>query len=112
MNLRAFFLALLATAFTTPGQIFYKLGAVKLPIIFTNWELALAVLFYFIAGVLFILALKTGELIQVFPVLATSYVWVSLAGMWLFGEVMTVANWVGIAFIVCGVAALALGRNK
>ena len=86
--------------------------AVKLPIIFTNWELALAVLFYFIAGVLFILALKTGELIQVFPVLATSYVWVSLAGMWIFGEVMTFVNWVGIAFIVCGVAALALGRNK
>lgn len=112
MNLRALFLALLATAFTTPGQIFYKLGAVKLPVLLTNWELALAVAFYFVAGVLFILALKTGQLVQVFPVLATSYVWVSLAGMWLFGEVMTLANWIGIAFIVCGVAALAFGREK
>ena len=56
------------------------------------------------------LALRDGELSIVYPVIALTYVWVSLLSVLVFHEPMNIFKAVGIAVIVAGVAVL--GRSK
>ena len=84
MKYRPYLYVLMATLFTTPGQIFYKFGAERLPEILTNWPLFLAIGLYLFAVIFFILALRTGDLARVYPILATSFIWIALAGTFIW----------------------------
>jgi len=109
MKSKSVMLVLLATLLTTPGQIFFKMGAQRLPQVWTNWPLFLAVLLYGFAGCFFIVALRSGNLTRVYPIFATSYIWVTLAGKWVFHDAVRLVNWVGIVLIICGVCCVAFG---
>lgn len=102
----AVWLVIFSTILTTSAQLFYKFGAERLPEVLSNWPLVVGFALYCFAALLIIWALRFVELSVVFPLLATSFVWVSLISVFFFGESLSVINWVGVFLIACGVAVV------
>jgi multidrug transporter EmrE-like cation transporter len=61
---------------------------------------------------LLVLALRYGELSVLYPIIALTYVWVSLLSVTLLGESMNPYKALGLAIIVCGVTILGRGPRK
>ena len=96
------------------AQILMKTGANGLgttsPVeIVTSPPLFAGYCLYGLSTVLLILALRDGELSILYPVIALTYVWVTLLSIWLFHEVINAWKTAGIVVIVLGVAVL--GRD-
>ncbi len=92
------------------GQIFFKLASEDLSFEFTklisNWKLWLGLFLYGIATVLFIIALKQGNLSILYPVIATSYIWVTIFSMLFLKEVFPFYKWSGVLLIILGVGII------
>lgn len=112
----AFGLMILCTLLTSTAQILYKLGANRLIVSFygiiTNYQLILGLTLYVIAGAILIFALRHGDVTVLYPIVATSYVWVSLLSVGVLGELMNVYKWIGIFIIITGVIFVSLGSKK
>lgn len=106
----AVWLVIFSTILTTAAQLFYKSGASRLPEFVSNWPLIVGFVLYCLAALLIIWALRFVELSVVFPLLATSFVWVSLLSVFVFGESLSVINWFGVILIACGVAVVGWKR--
>ena len=109
-------LTLLCSVFGALGQAFFKGASEKVGLTdpmswIANWKLLVGLSFYGLATVLFVFALKYGQLSALYPVIAMSYVWVLLIACFYFQEKINVMNWVGVALIVLGVALTAGGRG-
>ncbi len=79
--------------------------------ILTNLRLFLGYCFYGINTVLMALALKGRELSKLYPVIALTYVWVTILSVcFLAGEHINFFRGLGIAFIVGGVSVLGRAR--
>ena len=93
------------------GAILFKLssGQLKLRSFFRNKKLVAGVLLYLTSTMVFIIALKGGELTILYPMVATVYIWVSLLSIWILKEKMNVWKWLGIFFILFGVAFVGIG---
>jgi len=88
------------------GQIFFKLGAPSAKLNFsllTNYHLLLGLFLYALATVLFIFALKFGEVSFLYPIIATSYIWVMLFATLFLGEKVSAFNWFGVFLIISGI---------
>ena len=116
---RSFILVFLCTLVGAAAQMLIKTGAatVTRPGFFgaivamlTNPPLFAGYCLYGFNTILMVLALRDGELSIVYPVIALTYVWVTLLSVWVFHEPMNVFKAVGITVIVAGVAVL--GRRK
>ena len=114
----AILMILFSTLLTSTAQLFLKLSVKTLKFdalsILTNYHLIMGFLFYSIAGILTIIALRQGEVTILYPIFATSYVWVSLSSHFILGEEITTFRWFGIILIVFGVSLLGLnikGKN-
>jgi len=109
-------LVIVCTLFTSFAQIFYKFGADRLSFdifsIITNWPIIIGIILYGTAAVLLIIALSAGEVSVLYPIIATSYIWVSLLSMYFFGEVINLYKWIGMIFIFFGVIMVAKGGKK
>ncbi len=109
-------LILLCTAFTSTAQIFYKLGAGRLEFnlvsILTNYYLIFGLVLYVVGGVILIIGLRGGDLTVLYPIIATSYIWVSILSVYFLNEVMNVFKWIGVAIIFLGVSLVAYGSKK
>jgi drug/metabolite transporter (DMT)-like permease len=117
---RAMLAVLLCTFINAASQVFLKLGTASLgehptmaatavgiitkPLLFAGYAL-LAV-----STVLFVLALRKGELSLLYPVLTLGYVWVTALSVVFFHDSMNVLKAAGIAVIISGVAIL--GKNS
>lgn len=93
------------------AQVLMKSGANVLetahPVdIITNPPLFMGYCLYGISAVLLVLALRDGELSILYPVIAMTYVWVTVLSVWFFSEVINVWKVAGIALIVIGVGVL------
>ena len=108
----AVFLMFFCTLLTSIAQIFLKKGAMLLPNLFTNLPLLIGCFLYGSAAIIFIIALKGGELSVLYPIIATSYVWVSLLSGYYFNEMITQLKWFGILSIVIGVSLIGKGSKK
>ena len=79
--------------------------------ILTNFRLFLGYCFYGVNTILMALALKGRELSKLYPIIALTYVWVTILSIFvLAGEHMNFFRGIGIAFIVAGVSVL--GRTR
>ena len=67
---------------------------------------------YGINAVLFVLALRDGELSLLYPIIALTYVWVSLLSVYYFHESMNPLKVTGLVVIVAGVAILGRGGKR
>jgi drug/metabolite transporter (DMT)-like permease len=109
-------LVIVCTLFTSFAQIFYKFGADRLIFdifsIITNWPIIIGIILYGTAAVLLIIALKGGDVSVLYPIIATSYIWVSLLSMYFFGDIINLYKWIGMIFIFFGVVLVAKGGKK
>lgn len=97
-----------------------KSGASSLPHVSGMWPnlLAMAMDARLVAGyslygmstVLLVIALRHGELSLLYPVIALTYVWVTILSVAVFHEHLNVLRICGVAVIVAGVGIL--GREK
>ena len=107
---------LFSTLLTSTAQLFWKLGVDNLKFnilsIITNIELITGILLYAVAGILLILSFRGGEVSVLYPIFATSYIWVSFLSIYFLGEIMNLFKWTGISAIVIGIVLIGLGSKK
>ena len=82
------------------------LGILTNPLLFSGYCL------YGIFAALLVYALRHGELSILYPVIALTYVWVSILSVVMFHESMNTMKALGIVVIVIGVAVLGRGGAK
>ena len=108
--LLSIFLAVIVTFIGTIAALLVKLGSKTFsfrPLSFVkNYKLIIGLFMYVISSILFILALKGGELSVLYPILAIGYIWISLVSMKFLNEKMTLSKWIGIIFIIIGVSVI------
>ncbi len=99
--------------FNSVGQLFFKKGADRLERnfykIITNKYIWTGIIIYVLGTVVFVGALRYGELSVLYPFVATNYIWVSLLASKYLGEKMNIVKWLGILLIIIGVFAIGLG---
>ena len=109
----AIVLMLICTLLTSTAQLFYKKGASKLSFntvaLITNYSLITGMVLYVIGAFLMIIAFRGGEVTVLYPIIATSYIWVSIFSITFLGEVMNLLKWAGIMFIIIGVSLIGIG---
>jgi drug/metabolite transporter (DMT)-like permease len=114
----AIFIVLACTLLVAVAQYLIKLGANRLSHaglvataigIFTIPALFAGYFLYGVFTVLFVYALRHGELSVLYPLIALSYVWVTITGVVAFHEMMNPLRVAGLVVIVAGVAVLGLG---
>jgi len=108
-KLWAIALVLLCTLMTSTAQIIYKLGVKP----FNVYLILMGLVIYGIAAAVLITALKGGELSVLYPIIATSYIWVSLFSPIFFpSDTMNLLKWIGVIFIILGISFIGLGSKK
>jgi multidrug transporter EmrE-like cation transporter len=78
----------------------------------TNIPLIAGYALYGINTLMLVLALREGELSMLYPIIALTYVWVTLLSYLLLAEKSNLFKNIGIATIVIGVAVLGRGGRK
>jgi|SRR3989344_2127514 len=113
---KAIALMLLCTIFASTAHILFKFGANTLNYAeissFFNWPLVMGLFSLGVGAIFMMAAFRLGELTLVFPVLSTSYVWVSLLSPLFFPQdSMNVWKWVGVIIILISVSGLGLSSS-
>ncbi len=113
----AIVLIVLCTFFTSLGQLLWKGGLkyIDFSILstFFNWPFVLGFVSYGLGAVLMILAFRRGELSVLYPIFATSYIWVSLASPLFFpSDSMNAWKWAGVSIILVSVSLLGWGNTR
>lgn len=107
---------LFCTLLTSTAQLFYKFGAEKLEFnflsIITNYELLMGILLYAVGGTLLILSFRGGEVSALYPIIATSYIWVSFLSIYFLNEEMNIFKWAGVLTIVSGIILIEYGSSR
>ena len=108
-------LVTLATLVGAFGPILLKKASAKklssIKSLMVNYHLFGGVALYGIGTILFIPALKGGELSVLYPFVALAYIWVSLLSVKFLGEKMNKYKWIGIFLIILGVSFIGLGSR-
>ncbi len=110
-------LVIFFTFLTSAAQIMYKMAADRLTTnpaeLLTNWPLLVGAVLYLISAALMMISFSGGEISVLYPIIALSYVWVSLLSPIFFpSDSMNTLKWFGIAFIIGGVASIGVGSQK
>ena len=103
----AIILSLFCALLGSMGQTFFKIGSKNITgnvlSWLMNWQIILGMILYGLSAILFIIALKHGKLSILYPIIATSYIWVTLIAHYVFKEQINYLNWFGVLIIICGV---------
>jgi uncharacterized membrane protein len=95
------------------GPIFLKRASDSISLnilkLIKNWNLIIGVACYGFGTIVFIPALKGGDLSVLYPLVAVSYVLVCLYSIKMLKEKMNTLKWIGIALIMVGVMFIGLG---
>jgi multidrug transporter EmrE-like cation transporter len=114
-RLRSIVLMIICTIFTSTAQILYKIGANKLTFdfisIITNWPLIIGLALYGVGAGLVIIALRGGEVTVLYPIITSSYIWVTLASGYIFNETINPIRWVGVSLIIAGILFITFGEK-
>ncbi len=114
----AIIIVLACTLLVAIGQYLIKLGANQLSHaglvatmigIFTIPQLFAGYCLYGVFTVLFVYALRHGELSILYPLIALGYVWVTITAVVAFHESMNPFKIVGLLVIILGVGVLGFG---
>ena len=102
-----------AAIFGSFGPIFLKKGSKEFTLnitkILKNRYLILGLSIYAVSSIIFIIALKGGEVSVLYPLVSITYICVSFLSVKYLNEKMDVYKWIGIALIVLGVAFVGIG---
>ncbi len=112
----AILMVILMTGLTSFAQLMLKIGSASLAFDFialiTNVPLMIGAIAYVVGSVIFIIALKYGELSVLYPIIALSYIWVNLLSAHFLGESLHALKWAGIISILVGVWLIGWGSDK
>jgi undecaprenyl phosphate-alpha-L-ara4N flippase subunit ArnE len=103
-------------AFLAAGQVFLKFALEKLMKFswtwtffrdfFTNWWFSASGLSMVAASAVWFYILKHNDLSLAYPLLSISYIFGTLAAIFIFHETVPTTRWIGVLFIMIGVAFL------
>lgn len=114
-KLWAALLVLFTTLLTSSAQILLKKGSSELSFdilsILSNQYLIGGIFLYAIGGILIIISFRGGEVSVLYPIIATSYVWVSFLSIRFLGESMNMLKWIGILSIIAGIISIGYGSK-
>ncbi len=114
-KLWAALLILFTTLLTSSAQLLYKLGSATLSFdiigILTNYYIISGILLYAVGGILIIVSFRGGEVSVLYPIIATSYIWVSFLSMYFLNEAMNVFKWLGVISIITGIISIGYGSK-
>jgi drug/metabolite transporter (DMT)-like permease len=104
-------LVFICTILGAAAQILMKMGSAHMQHfdvvkVLTDWQLFSGYALYGINTLLLMLALRDGELSKLYPIIALTYVWVTVLSAYFFHEELTFWKLAGIAIIVAGVSVL------
>jgi uncharacterized membrane protein len=106
-------LVLLASTLGSFGPILLKKASKKIRLnlkcLTRNYHLLGGLCSYAVGTILFIPALKGGELSVLYPFVALGYVWVSLLSIRFLKEKMNSLKWLGVVSIILGIIIIGLG---
>lgn len=112
MNLMAVFLVLISSVFSSIGSVLLKKGSksfnFNLIKQIKNTTMILGLFLFVASSVIYIIALKMGELSVLYPVAAAQYVWVSLLSKKYLKEQINHIKWIGIVLIIFGIIIINL----
>lgn len=102
---------LLSTVVTSIGNALLKLGSATVSVSEPlNIPILVGVVLYGLSAILFILALRGGELSVLYPLYGLNFVWINLIAMTFFDEPMPLLKWLGIGVIILGLVFI--GRSS
>ncbi|NOZ80798.1 MAG: EamA family transporter [DPANN group archaeon] len=107
-------LIIFLTLLISIGQILWKTGSnasTGLLSMLLNPYIIGGFLIYGVAAGLMMLAFRYGELSVLYPLFATTYIWVSILSVAFFSEAMGLVKWSGIGFIILGVSFIGRGSQ-
>jgi drug/metabolite transporter (DMT)-like permease len=122
VNVYSFIAAIATVALVVTGQTLLKRGMnlvgpighirlrsqwALLVTMLGRWELWAGTVLYAASAAAWLLALSTGSPALVYPFLCLSYLGVVLSAVFVLGERLTPAQWVGVLFVITGVAVVA-----
>jgi len=113
-SIKAIVLVVLSTLFTSFGQILMKYGTKNMGSfneIITNVPLISGFIIYGIAAVFLVMSLREGHLSVLYPFIALSFIWVTIASIVLFNDYVSILNWLGITSILVGVSLIGYGAQ-
>jgi uncharacterized membrane protein len=103
----------IANVFGAAGGLLIKKATNKMAFtlssILFNRQLFIGIALYFIGTVLFVPALKFGELSVLYPFVAITYIWTILFSIKFLNEKMNAFKWIGALLIICGISIIGLG---
>ena len=115
-KLWAALLVLFTTLLTSSAQLLYKFGSANLSInpfeLLTNYYLLGGIILYAIGGILMIISFRGGEVSVLYPIIATSYIWVSFLSIKFLGETMNAFKWIGVISIIAGIISIGFGSKE
>ena len=95
------------------GALLFKLASANVnrnPLsLLKNSRIYGGTLLYGLSALIFVYALRFGDLSALYPVAGLSYVWISLLSIKFLGEKMNGYRWTGISLIIFGVVFIGLG---
>ena len=106
----AIVLMILTTLFTSSAQVLYKFSSAKISLsivaLLSNYYLIGGILLYAFGAVLMLLAFKGGDVSILYPIIATSYIWVAIMSWIFFSDVFNIFKYIAIILIVAGVSVI------
>ena len=111
-------LVVVCTIIGAAAQILMRHGALNLHgpqtlnTLLMNWELMAGYACLGINTVLLVVALRGGELSILYPIIALTYVWVTILSPMFFDDVINPYKIAGVSLIVLGVLFIGLGSRS
>ena len=93
------------------GQVMFKLSAKDFHLdlrLLKNWKFIIGITLYAVSTLIFVSCLKYGNLSVLYPIIATSYIWVSILSIVILKEAFPPYKWIGITLIIVGISIITL----
>jgi len=111
MDWKIILLTALSAFIGSIGQLEFKRGATDIQfdikMLLTNYHLIIGIAVYLVSTVIYVYALSKGQLSVLYPIIATSYIWTSIFAKIFLNESVGTTNWIGVFFILLGIALIA-----
>lgn len=108
-------LVVLGTLVGAFGPILLKRGSAAFGLsirsLLKNYNLLAGIFLYGLSSIIFIPALRGGDLSVLYPIVSVNYIWVSLLSVKFLNEKMNSFKWVGIGLIIVGVSLIGLASS-
>lgn len=115
---KSILLVILCTVIGAAAQILMRWGADHISGatgvmgLLTNWPLIAGYACLGLNTLLLIVALRDGQLSVLYPIIALTYVWVTILSPMLFPDTINVYKVIGVGFIVGGVSLIGVGSRR